>query len=267
MFPLDCHDSRRSVKIVLMSDALYFYTNMELPELEAILTGHSEWVDDFLHDLYDRVDDDDSGRELLQRLDRMADELGLMEAHPIHQDIKVEDFEFEFPEKQVAFFKTCQNCVFFQNLPDLNLNPLQVSSLSHLLENLPQVLVDDGSPESQLISGESFQKKLMEEFTPVERLESFNTPVKKESRLHVLTDDPLSLRLRSLEQAFRQKENEEVEKILAPLIQESKDLKKIYQYLSLGVFQSQDLIRKTKMNPKALSDGVERLSNFLREKV
>lgn len=248
-----------------MRDTLYFYTDMNLREVEALLEGHSEWVDDFLHDLYDRVEDDDSGREKLRRLDQMADELGLMEAHPIHQDIRVEDFEFEFPEDQINFFKKSKNSVFFQNLPDLNLNPLQVSSLCQLLAKLPQTLVDDGSPESLLISGESFYKKLHEEFTPIEEMSAFKKPAAKKSRLHVLTDDPLSLRLRSLEKTFKEKRTEEIEERLTPLIQESKNLEKIYQCLALGVFNSQDLIRKTKMNPKALSDGVERLSNFLKK--
>lgn len=250
-----------------MSDTLYFYIDIELPELEALLKSHSEWMDDFLHDLYDRFEDDESGRQELQRLDRMADELGLMEAHPIHQDIKAEDFEFESSEDQMSFFKRCKNSIFFQNLPDLNLNPLQVSSLSHLLEKVSQTLVDDGSPESLLISGESFHKKLAQDFTPIEELSAFKKPTSKKTQLHVVTDDPLSLRLRSLEKVFKEKEDEDIEKVLSPLIQESKNLEKIYQCLVAGFFNSQDLIRKTKMNPKALSDGVERLSNFLKREV
>lgn len=248
-----------------MSETLYFYTNLELSELEALLDGHSEWVDDFLHDLYDRVEDDDSGREQLQRLDQMADELGLVEAHPIHQDIKAEDFEFESPGDQIEFFKNCRNSVFFQNLPDLNLNSLQVSSLHHLLAKLPRTLVDDGSPESLLVSGESFDKSLKEEFTLIEQDNAFKAPPQKSNHLHVLTDDPLSLRLKYIEKIFQNKNAQELKEMVTPLIDESQDLEKIYQYLALGVFSSQDLIRKTKMNPKVLSDGVEKLSNFLKE--
>lgn len=247
-----------------MRETLYFYTDMDLPKVEALLEGHSEWVDDFLHDLYDGIEDDDLGREKLLRLDQMADELGLMEAHPIHQDIRSEDFEFESPEVQILLLKKCQNCVFFQNLPDLNLNPLQVSSLRQLLSKLPDTLVDDGSPESLLISGQSFHKKLGEEFTPIEKTSEYKRPEIKKTSFHVLTDDPLSLRLKSLEKKFQEQKPEEIEEVLGPLIRESKNLDKIYQCLVGGVFNSQDLIRKTKMNPKNLSDGVERLSNFLK---
>jgi|GEM_PF-4209840 len=250
-----------------MSDTLYFYTEMEILELEALLKGHSEWVDDFLHDLYDGIEDDDLGRDKLRRLDQMADELGLMEAHPIHQDIRSEDFEFESPEDQIQFFKNCHHSVFFQNLPDLNLNSLQVSSLHQLLEKLGRTLVDDGGPESLLVSGESFKKYLNEEFKALEVKNEFQKKKQKKASVQILTDDPLSLRLNSLKKIFQQKKVEEIEKIASLLLQESEEIDNIFRVLAAGGFNSQDLIAKTKMNPKTLSDGVEKLSNFLRKEV
>jgi hypothetical protein len=240
---------------------------MEILELEALLKGHSEWVDDFLHDLYDEIEDDDLGREKLRRLDQMADELGLVEAHPIHQDIRSEDFEFESLEDQIQFFKECQNSVFFQNLPDLNLNSLQVSCLHHVLEKLSKTLVDDGGPESFLLSGDSFKKYLNEEFSAIETKDEFKEKKQKRASVQVLMDDPLSLRLRFLKKIFEEKEIEKIEMIVSPLLQDSKELDSIFRVLAAGEFNSQDLIVKTKMNPKNLSDGVEKLSNFLKKEV
>lgn len=243
-----------------MNGTLYFYTQLEVKELEAVLASQSEWLEAFLHDLYDSLESE----ELLRQMDDYSEELALIEAHPVHEELRFEDLTLnealistkERDQRLALLFSNCRSCLVFQNLPDFHLNPLQVSVVKNYLKALPEVLVD-GFLEETVSDGSEFLARLDQSFKEAEIIMSDTDQVPKVKI--VVDDNPLEMRIRKILFLMKEFNEEAKQELIAGLIDKSPKLEKLINELVKGTEDSRLLFQKSGLHPKDFSDGIERI--------
>ncbi len=249
-----------------MNGTLYFYTQLDVKELEAVLVSQSEWLEAFLHELYDSLESE----ELLRQMDDYSEELALIEAHPVHEELRFEDLTTklegeegeETPDSKQRdqrlelLFKKCRSCLVFQNLPDFHLNPLQVSVVKNYLKALPEVLVD-GFLDETVSDGGEFLSRLNQTFK--EALVAINQEIQTSKTKIVVDDNPLEMRIRKILFLMRELNEEAKQKLTESLVEKSPKLEKLLNELIKGTTDSRLLFQKSGLHPKDFSDGIERI--------
>lgn len=254
--------------IGLMNTTLYFYSHLDLEELEVLLEKHKAWLDDELHLLYDCVEEGEEGEKKCQKIDHWSEELGAPEVHPIHDELSFDDLSFDQDaidiEAQKQFFAGCRSSLTWQHLADLHTNPLQVTALKHFCELHPEILVD-GDLDGALYFGAEYRSKLTTQFKDSKDLIVPKTnQVKKPVMKIVMDDNPLSLRLKKIAEFLDDLTPERKREMKEKLMLQSSKLDLLFDGLEkkLG---PEELRTYSQLLPKAYTDGIEKIYLFLKE--
>lgn len=251
-----------------MNTTLYFYSHLDLAELEVLLEKHKAWLDDELHLLYDSVEEGEEGEKKCQKIDSWSEELGAPEVHPIHDELSFEDLSYDQDaidiEAQKQFFAGCRSSLAWQHLADLHTNPLQVTALKHFCELHPEILVD-GDIDGHLYFGAEYRSKLAFEFKDSKDMIVAKTaPAKKPVMKIVLDDNPLILRLKKIAEVFENLESERKKAVKEKFLEQSSSLSLLYEGLEKKLEQEQ-LRAYSQLLPKAYTDGIEKIYLYLKQ--
>jgi len=235
-----------------MSRNHYFYFQLNLDELEAIVETHQKSFDEVVGDLF-------SEEELIQ-FDSLLDSIAPISVQPMLEELRFEDFSTH-PAKeseQRAFFESCQSSVCIENLPYFEEHPFQVSYLIHLLQRLPDFLVDMGgltelqSKHDYLHELSRFKEMeaLLQDFTPKPRVKKSSLPV-----------DPIDfLVLDVYKELDRLGERADVEG-------QSDKLRWLYFAMKAEKLDPTELLKKCGLSAKDFDDYLEKLKFHLRKQV
>lgn len=234
-----------------MSKAIYLYSQHSLPELQSIVEAHQAEFDAYLEDTF--------SEDELVTCEKSLDALGAIYVQPILSELTFEDFYANpaLEEKQKVFFETCRSSICIENLPDLELNPFQVSYLIMLLNSFEEILIDEGGV-TELSFKEVYLTNLMS-YRSVTDLTSRLPKIEKKAKDPAAMDsiDFLVQDVYSELTSFLSNDtihNEMPEK-----------MRNIFLVMKNEKLEADLILNKSGLNPKDFGDNLERLKFFLKK--
>lgn len=244
-------------------NTLTIYTSLSLNEAQEKLRSYSDWLEDYLQELYDSTDDS----ELLSAIDHYTEELPLIEGHPIHEELCFDDFDTreDFRRSFEQIFESCRSCFVLYNIADYHLNPLQVSVVLGLLAKLPEGLVD-AHGEEFIYSLESYREHLESSYKSINEaldIAPDGRPTQEKKLTVLAVDNPIDYKILQIQQLMAEPSVIDFNEIrtLIPEISNSLEL------ILAGEKNSAKLLRTTELNAKDFGDAIERVYLIIKSKV
>lgn len=236
-----------------MSRSHYFYFNFSLFELEAIVESHQKEFDILLEDLF-------TEDELIY-FEKQIDSIAAVYVQPILDELSFEDFYADpiREEEQRKFFASAQSSICLENLPYFETNSFQVSYLKHLLNKIPEVLIDQGGV-SELVFKEGYQRILnqykdIDSFLP----KVLNKPIEVKTKRPV---DPIDFLILDVYKELGRLKNAGIE---IDLSEQGDRTKKIIKVMLSGQLDASELLKRSGLGAKEFDDGLERVKFWLRK--
>lgn len=235
-----------------MSKAIYFYSQLTVPELQTLVEAHLLEFDTFLEDTF--TDDE------LAQFESMLDALAALYVQPILEELNFEDFypDPSLEEEQKHFFLSCGSSISIENLPDLETNPFQVTYLLMLASCFDEVLVDPGGVE-ELRFKQSFLDSL-NDYKSVHHITAAPSQKKKIQSAAPAPLEPIDFLVLDI-----YKELERVTDIDTTVSGLSEKEKVIFYIMKNERLDTDEILRKSCLIPKDFGDSLERLKFYLKK--
>jgi hypothetical protein len=234
-----------------VSGTLTFFLPHKVSEIDVQVEGLKDDFDLLLQDLF--TDDE---------LDRWApklDEIAAIFVQPIMTELSFEDLIGDpvKAEDQKRFFDRCSSSIVLENLPFLESNPFQVTYLIELLKKFPDALIDRGGFFELM-----FKEDFLKEISVLKNLDSLLIKNEDKSRTAKTSApvDPIDFLIKDVYFELQRLKDR-----LPPDEELSEKVKRLYSVMKEDRVDSDDLLRKTKLNAKDVDDGLERLKFWLRK--
>lgn len=241
-----------------MARSLYVYTPLDLRLLEEVVDAH---VQSFGEELKDIFSDDE-----LESFHRELEEMAPFSVCSRPHDLRFEDFDTDpNAEDKKLLFTRSKTSIVIENLPFLETNPFQVSSLRSLLGRLPEVLVDDEGL-GELFTKEEYLQKL----SPLKGIETYPqetaTVIVAEKRKLFVPVDPIDFLIRDVYQEMeRILRDGLLEKTLLHLQDEKEFMKDLFFIIRENRPSPEELFKRSGLIAKDFDDSLEKLKFFLRK--
>jgi hypothetical protein len=240
-----------------MPQAHYFYSRLNLKEMETIIKDFQEKFDEALKDLF--------SDEELESFEAQIDEMAAVFVQPILADLSFEDLyaDPQSETEQSSFFSACRSSISIENLPYFDSNPFQVTYLKDLLKRLDQVLIDCGG-----VSQLQFKEEYLHHLSKFRDMDSLLTDVIPKATLTPKTSlpvGPMDFLVRDVYiELLRIETSQKLEKVHEELKSMPPAFLTIFMALKEKNLQADELATRTKLNLKVFGDSLERLKFFLR---
>ncbi len=234
-----------------MSKAIYLYSQLTLSELQTIVEAHQAEFDAFLEDTF--TEDE------LASFEKKLDALGAIYVQPILTELSFDDFYPDpFQEqKQKTFFESCKSSICIENLPDLEINPFQVSYLIMLLNSFEEILIDGGGV-CELAFKEVYLANLIS-FRSVKDLTSRLPKLEKKAKESAAME-PIDFLVQDVYQELpRFLDNETVHNEMP------EKMRNIFLVMKNEKLEADLILNKSGLNPKDFGDNLERLKFYLKK--
>lgn len=234
-----------------MSKAIYLYSPLSLTELQTIVEAHQVEFDAFLEDTF--------SEEELAACEKSLDALGAIYVQPILSELTFDDFypDSDLVEEQESFFGLCKSSVCIENLPDLEVNPFQVTYLIMLLNSFEEILIDGGGALELAFKG-PYLKNLM----------SYRSLMDLTSRSPKMEKRPKDFASLDTIDFLVHDVYMEIEKLLnndSIHNEMPEKMRNIFLVMKNEKLGADLILNKSGLNPKDFGDNLERLKFFLRK--
>lgn len=239
-----------------MAQALYLYVPLDVRLVEEIIDSHSRSFEEELKDLFS----EDELESFHEKLETMA----LYSVNLKPQEITFDDFETDLsdPAKR-ALFDSSRALVVLDNIPFLESNAFQVSTLRSFLDRLPEVLVDE-TGLGRLLSKKEYLEKIAHLRGIDTYIQTQKPPQRQESSSSVPVE-PIDFLVRDTYQQMERIVSEKLlEKTLIALRTEKDSVKDLFFLVRESRPEPTELFRRSGLKSKAFGDDLERLMIFLR---
>ncbi len=242
-----------------MARALYVYAPLDVRLLEEVVESH---VESFGEEIKDLFSDDE-----LEIFHRQLDEMAPFSVSAKPHELQFDDFEADPDNKEKRdLFGRVHSLVVLENLPFLETNVFQVSSIRAFLERLPEVLVDEEGLGDLLSKDEYLQKiaSLKGIETVLKEVSPRVAPVSKPSFIPV---EPIDFLIRDVYQEMERILREKLlEKVLIDLRSEKETLKDLFFIVREGQLPPDELFKRSGLSAKNFDDDLEKLKFFLKRR-
>lgn len=240
-----------------MARALYFYLPLEIRLLEEIVDSHLEAFGEELKDLF--------SDEELEVFQRQLDEMAPFSISPRSSELSFDHFDTEPSEEKRKLFEDSRSSLVLENLPFLETNPFQVSSIRSFLNRVREVLIDEEGL-GELHSKDEFLKKVSG-LRGVEDLLPESQPIQAPLRQNItIPVEPIDFLIRDVYlEVDRILRGNLLEKTLIGLRDEKDSLKDLFFIVRESRLSSDELFSRSGLSAKAFDDDLERLKFFLKK--
>jgi hypothetical protein len=234
-----------------MSKAIYFYSQLTVPELQTLVEAHLLEFDTFLEDTFTD--------EELGQFEAKLDTLAALYVQPVLHELSFDDFypDPSLEEEQRSFFQSCRSSISIENLPDFETNPFQVTYLLMLASCFDEVLIDPGGVEELC-----FKQQFIDSINEYKSLHHLTAAP---SQKKVQTAIPAALEPIDFLVLDVYKELERVTDIETTVLNMTEKEKIIFYIMKNERLGAGEILRKSCLIPKDFGDSLERLKFFLKK--
>jgi hypothetical protein len=236
-----------------MSHAHYFYTKIDLAELEILIQAHRDNFNIYLEDLY--------SEEELAVFESKLESLAALYAQPLLSELTFDDF-YPHPEletQQREFFSQVRSTILLEHLPDLETNAFQVTYLKMLMAPLRDVLVDRGGVEELLFKMDYLN--WLEQFRSVEDLISSPKEVREAPRSISLPVAPIDFLIRDIYKELDRLQDRNS----LPSHFENEKVDKLFRVMKKELLSGDDIFKRSGLGAKDFDDHLEKLKFILKK--
>lgn len=235
-----------------MSNAHYFYFKLSVFDLEQKVKAYQLDFDQLLNDTF-------SEAEMLS-LEPLLDQIGAAFVQPIFSEMTFDDFYANEKEadSQRSFFENAKSSICLENIPDLSMNPFQVTYIVELLRDFDEVLVDTGGVNELM-----FKKDYV---ASIKKHKNIFSLIKEEEKrpLEIKTSKPVDPIDFLLMDVYREIDRLGFQKTEELLRDQSEKSQKILSALAGERVDASLLLKRSGLNAKDFDDGLEKLKFFLK---
>ena len=240
-----------------MARALYLYVPVDVRILEEIVDSHLEAFAEELKDLF--------SDEELETFQRQLDELASFAISPRSSELIFDHFDTDPSEKKRELFERSRTALVLENLPFLESNPIQVSSIRSFLNRLDEALIDEEG-----LGELYFREDYLQKITPLKGLEALlkdeESVVQKTPRLSFIPVEPIDFLVRDVYlEMDRLLRDKQLQAALIELQGEKESLKELFFIVRESRLPPDELFRRSGLSAKSFDDDLEKLKFFLRK--